>query len=217
MISFRVVDGKLVLAGVDEGKDGCYAGVRSVAFHPDGKTVFVAADRAGTLVAADRDPATGRTSVRQVVKDEEGDVHGLAGAMGVAVSRDGRFVYVCSGRFRGDNAVSVFKYGTDGRLAFVQEVINGQGELTDFEGGNQLTISADGQSVYAAATRSGKVACFRRDPATGKLKLLETIADGGEGGPLGATAVEVSPDGKFVYVPAEDKRSISVFRRMPSR
>ncbi len=109
VISFRLVDGKLVLAGVDEGKDGCYAGVRSVAFHPDGKTLFVAADRAGTLVAAERDPATGRTSVRQVVKDEEGDVHGLAGAMGVAVSRDGRFVYVCSGRFRGDNAVSVFK------------------------------------------------------------------------------------------------------------
>jgi 6-phosphogluconolactonase (cycloisomerase 2 family) len=216
--SFRVVDGKLVPAGVDGGREGCYAGLRGAAFHPDGKTLFLAAQRAGTLVVADRDPATGRTSVRQVIKDEDGDlVHGLAGAMGVAVSRDGRFVYVCSGRFQGDDAVSVFRFDDDGRLTFIQEIINGRGELKDFEGGNHLAISPDGLNLYAAATRSGKIACFRRDPASGKLALLETIADGARGGPLGVDAVAVSPDGRYVYAPTEDKRSIAIFRRLSGR
>ncbi len=162
--SFRVVDGKLVPAGVDEGKDGCYAGVRGAAFHPDG-----------------------------------------------------RFVYVSSGRFQGDDAVSAFRLDDDRHLTFIQEVINGKGELKDFEGGNHLAISPDGLNLYAAATRSGRIACFRRDRDSGRLTLLETIDDGARGGPLGADAVAVSPDGRFVYAPTEDKRSISVFRRLTGR
>ncbi len=106
---------------------GCYAGARGLAFHPDGKSLFVASSRAGSLVVADRDPVAGWTKVRQVIKDEERDVHALAGAMGVVVSRDGRTVYVTSGRFDGDNAVSAFRLGTNGRLALIQEMVNGQG------------------------------------------------------------------------------------------
>jgi 6-phosphogluconolactonase (cycloisomerase 2 family) len=215
VVSFRVEDGKLVVVGTDEGKAGCYAGARGLAFHPDGKTLFVVGGRAGTLVAVDRDPIAGSTEVRQVIKDEEGDVHGLAGAMGVVVSRDGQSVYVNSGRFAGDDAVSVFRVGDDGRLKFVQEFINGQGKLNGFVGGNHLGITPDGLSVYAAATRSGTVACFRRDPGSGQLTLIETIPDGAAGDELGAVGVSISPDGRFVYVPAEDKKAISVFRRGP--
>jgi 6-phosphogluconolactonase (cycloisomerase 2 family) len=215
VVSFRVDDGKLVVVGTDDGKDGCYAGARGLAFHPDGKTLFIASGRAGTLVAADRDPLTGSTKIRQVIRDEEGDVHGLAGAMGVVVSRDGRSVYVNSGRFQGDNAVSAFRIGDDGRLKLMQEIVNGQGGLNGFEGGNHLGISPDGLNVYAAATRSGTVACFRRDPESGQLTLIETISDGAPGNDLGAVGVSISPDGRFVYVPAEDKKAISVFRRGP--
>ena len=215
VVSFRVEDGKLVVVGTDPGEAGCYASARGLAFHPDGKTLFVACGRAGTLVAADRDPVAGSTKVRQVIRDEEGDVHGLAGAMGVVVSPDGRSVYVNSGRFEGDNAVSAFRIGDDGRLKIIQEIKNGQGGLNGFEGGNHLGITPDGLNVYAAATRSGTVACFRRDPDSGQLTLNETIPDGAPGNELGAVDVSISPDGRFAYVPAEDKKAISVFRRGP--
>jgi 6-phosphogluconolactonase (cycloisomerase 2 family) len=135
--------------------------------------------------------------------------------MGVAVSRDGRSVYVNSGRFEGDNAVSAFRIGDDGRLKLIQEFINGQGRLNGFEGGNHLGITPDGLNVYAAANRSGTVACFRRDPGSGQLTLMETISDGAPGNELGAVGISISPDGQFVYVPAEDGRAISVFRRGP--
>jgi 6-phosphogluconolactonase (cycloisomerase 2 family) len=215
--SFRIQDDKLVAAGIDEGRDGCYAGARGLAFHPDGKTLLVACNRAGTLVVADHDPASGRTSVRQVIRDEEGDVHGLAGAFGVVFSPDGRFAYVCAGRFQGDNALSAFRLGSDGRLVFLQEILNGQGELKDFEGGNHLGISPDGSNVYAAATRSGTIACFGRDRTSGKLTYLETIPDGAPAGENAAVAVAISPDGRFAYVPTEDKKAISVFRRETGR
>ncbi len=215
VVSFRAEDGKRVNVGTDTGKTGCYAGTRGLAFHPDGKTLFVACNRAGTLVVADRDPVDGSTKVRQVIRDEEEDVHGLAGAMGVLVSRDGRYVYVNSGRFQGDNAVSAYRIGEDGRFKLIQEFSNGQGGLNGFEGGNHLGISPDGLNVYAAASRSGTVACFRRDPASGKLTLIKNISDGAPGDGLGAFGVFISPDGRFVYVPAEDKKAISVFRRGP--
>jgi 6-phosphogluconolactonase (cycloisomerase 2 family) len=215
--TFRIADGKLKLVACDEGKDGCYAGARGLAVHPSGKTLFVACRTAGTLVVADRDVDTGKTNVRQVVKDEDGDVHGLAGAMGVVVSHDGRFVYVCSGRFDGDDAVSVFQSGADGRLILVQEFVNAKEDLRGFEGGNHLALSPDGLSLYAAGTRSGTVACFARSPLSGRLAYLDTVPDGGDGGPLGATSAVVSPDNRFVYVPTEDKKSISVFQRDAGR
>lgn len=214
MTTFRIKEGKLEMVASDPGKDGCYAGARGMAMHPSGKTLFVACRTAGTLVVANRDVETGKTTVRQVIKDEEGDVHGLAGVMGVVVSQDGRFVYVSSGRFTGDDAVSAFQAGADGRLILVQEFVNEKEELRGFEGGNHLGLSHDGLFLYAAGTRSGTVACFGRSPLSGRLAYLDTIPDGGDGGPLGATSAVVSPDNRFVYVPTEDKKSISVFERV---
>ena len=126
---------------------------------------------------------------------------------------DGKHVYVSSGRFQGDNAVAAYRLDAKGHLELLQEFQNGEGEFAGFEGGNDLAISPDGLNVYAAGTRSGSVACFRRDPETGKLTILETIADGGEAAEFSATGVCVSRDGKFVYVPTEDKKAISVFKR----
>jgi 6-phosphogluconolactonase (cycloisomerase 2 family) len=217
VVAFSVGGVRLEFVGRDEGRDGCYLGARGLAIHPDGRTLFVACSETGTVVVTDRDEKTGMTSVRQVIKDGEGDAHGLAGAFGVALSADGRFVYVCSGRFGGDDGVSAFRLVSDGRLAFVQEFLNGDGDLRGFEGGNQLTVSPDGLNLYAVATRSGTVASFRRDPATGKLNYLQTLADGGAGEGNGAAGVAVSPDGRFVYVATEDKKSISVFERAQGR
>ena len=213
VLTFRVNDGKLEHVATDVGVEKCYAGARGIAVHPDGKTLFIVCRQAGTLVVADCDKETGKTSVRQIIQDEKGDVHGLGGAMGVVASPDGKHVYVSAGRFSGDNAISVFRLKDDGRLDFVEEFQNGEGEFLGFEGGNHLTVSPDGRNVYAAATRSGSVACFRRDTATGKLSFLETVPDGGPAAELGATGVTASPDGKFVYVPTEDKKGISVFKR----
>lgn len=197
------------------GRDGCFAGARGIAMHPDGKTVLVGSNSAGTLTVADRDPATGRLTVRQVIADQQDKVEGLAGAMSVCVSRDGKFVYTASGRFHGDNAVSAFQMGEDGKLSVIQEVANDKGELVDFLGGNDVVLSPDEKSLYASGTVSGSLACFNRDPKTGKLTYISTLrnATTGVGPELGACGIDFSPDGKFLYLALEDEGAISVFAR----
>ena len=72
----------------------------------------------------------------------------------------------------------------------------------------------DGKYVYAAATRSGMVAGFRRDQETGRLTVLDTesIALVGPGN-LGPAGLGISPEGDHLYVAAESAGKIIVFRR----
>jgi 6-phosphogluconolactonase (cycloisomerase 2 family) len=195
--------------------DGCFQGARGVTAHPDGKTLYISAARAGTLSVLDRDPASGKVAVRQVLYDGQDGVRGLAGTMGTVVSQDGKFVYAASGRFDGDNAVGVFQVGSDGKLSVVQEIVNDEGELENFTGGNELTLSPDGKWFYASGTTSCGLACFRRDAVTGKLEFVTTIRNEttGVGADLGANGIAVSPDGRFLYLALEDSAAIAVFER----
>lgn len=197
---------------IEAGQDSDFADIRGVVMMPDGKTMAVVSSNAGTLVVLNRDPTTGKTTNRQVVRDESGGVHGLAGAMGITTSADGKHVYVSSGRFGGDDAVSVYRFSKEGDLTLVQELVNDRGELKNFRGGNEITVSPDGKNVYAVASLSSSLSCFARDQESGELSFLETVLD--DNARLKAVAgLCVSPDGKFVYAAAEQGRAISIFRR----
>ena len=59
--------------------------MRGIAVHSDAKTIVLAASTAGTLVVLERDIMTGKTTVRQVIKNGDGEVRGLDGVMGVTL------------------------------------------------------------------------------------------------------------------------------------
>ncbi len=199
------------------GRNGCFNGARGIALHPNGSTIYVTSSGAGTLVVLSRQRDTGKVKVRQIIKDDETEAHGLAGVSSVACSPDGKFVYTSAGRFHGDNAVSVFKCGLDGTLSLVQELFNETEALRSFEGGNEILVSPDGQNVYAAATRSSSIACFQRDPQTGKLTHFDNMKDAttGDGSGLGPAGLGISPDGGFLYAAIESRNAIAIFRRVP--
>lgn len=212
--AFKIEDDKLVF--VEAGQDSAFANIRGVAIRPDGETMVVTASSAGTLVVLSRNKKSGMTINRQVIVDELDDAHGLAGAMGVAISPDGRFAYVSSGRFEGDDAVSAFRFDDEDRLQLMQEFINQTGDLAGFDGGNEIVVSPDGLNVYAIASVSSSLACFDRDPERGELTFIKTIPNEDKRLSAGA-GLCVSPDGKFVYVAAEQSNTISVFRRHRSK
>ena len=218
VIVFQVEGGKkLNYVQTFEGVDGCFNGARGIVPHPDNKTLYVCSYRANTLSVLDRDPMTGKLGIRQILRDEEGDIHGLAGVIDACISRDGKHLYTAAGRWEGgDNAIGVYLVGMDGKLILLQEFINDKGDLVDFVGGGKgLAISPDGKFLYVSAVRSGSLACFQRDPATGKLTFLATLHNEttGTGLALGAHGVDVSPDGKFLYLALEYGRAVSVFER----
>lgn len=216
LIVLRITDrGELEHVQSDRGLDDCLQGARGVLALADGKTVVVTSGRAGTLSVFDRDSATGKVKLRQVLRDGQDKVEALSGVLCVCASPDSKFVYVSAGRFQGDQGVGVYRALKDGKLALVQEIVNDAGQLTDFQGGNGIVVSPDGLNVYACGTTSGSLACFARDPATGKLTVLGTIrnATTGSTATLGAADVDCSPDGRFVYVALEDEGKISIFER----
>lgn len=208
-------EGKLSWLQVSQGRDGCFGGARSLALLPDGKTLLVGGSKANTLCLLDRDADSGRVEVRQVIKDGEGQATALAGIHGIAATGDGRFVYTSSGRFAGDQAVSAFRLGDDGNLTPIHEFVSDKSDLVDFRGGNSVTLSPDGLSVYACGTVSRSLACFQRNPTTGELKFAATLRNGstGPGGDTGPANVAISADSRFLYLTLEGDGAISVFER----
>jgi 6-phosphogluconolactonase (cycloisomerase 2 family) len=215
VIAFDLDRQQLKLVEVEAGKDKCLAGARGMAVSPDGKSIYVTSHRAGTLTVLDRDPDSGRLELRQVLTDEQDEIRGLAGAFSVIPSGDGKFVYVTSGRFAGDKAVSAFRVGEDRKLSLLQEMINTKGDLGEFSGGNQMTISPDGRHLYVSSTVSCSLICFDRDADSGKLTFVGSMRSEatGAGAANGATGIECSRDGKYLYLAVEDAGGISAFER----
>ena len=209
IVVFEVDKDRLKWIETNTGEESCFAGVRGIAVSPDGKTLVAACSDAGSVVVMGWDANAKKTSIRQVILDEESKATALAGAMRAVFSADGTTLYVSSGRFKGDNAISVFRMDEKGLATFVQQ----KDDLKDFVGGNQFCLSPDERNLYAAATRSGSLACFERDLKTGELSYIETLSNNDSGFLNGAASVCVSPDGKHVYVTAELNQSIAIFER----
>jgi len=194
-----------------ETAQGQLKGVRCIAISPNGSSIYTTAHLSGTLGVLHRDAKTGKVELVQVLKNGENDVTTLDGAFRAACSPDGKHVYVSSGRFQGDQAVTVFETSGEGKLRRVEEYVNGVGEFRGFQGGNDITVSPDGTRVYAVASMSDRLFRFQRDPDSGKLTLLGSQQVGVNETP-GSAGVCFSPDGKFVYVADEDANSIVVFK-----
>jgi 6-phosphogluconolactonase (cycloisomerase 2 family) len=186
---------------------------RALAMLPDGNSIVTVNSSSHTLTVFDRAPASGRLSLRQALSDMDAGVSQVEGQFGVTATMDGKFLYVCSGRFSGDNAVSVFHLNNEQKLVPIQAFMNGEDGLT-FVGGNEVIVAPDGLNAYATATISGTLACFARDPQTGRLRLIQSIVDDKQTVHLeGPAGLECSPDGRFVYVPLEWQKGIAIYRR----
>jgi DNA-binding beta-propeller fold protein YncE len=156
----------------------------------------------------------------------------IVGSDAIAVSPDGRNVYVASSS---SNAIAVFK--RDPRTGKLTQAagpagciaaggVAGCASAQGLAGPNSVAVSADGKNVYATAFRSGSVDTFTRDPSTGAL----TQAPGGTGclaaapvpgcaaarGLDGADVVAVSADGGSLYVGSFTGGAVAVFARSSS-
>ena len=208
---FRIEKEKLVFVN-EETVGGQLENVRGMALSPDGAILYATGADSNTVAVFRRDKENGKLEKLQVLTDGEDGNDELEGAFRVACSPDGKHVYISSGRFSGDQAISVFATQSDGKLKLIEEHVNGVGGFTGFKGGNTIVVSPDGSLVYAVGTMSDTLVRFRRDEATGKLTFLGSQMVGDFVTP-GACGLTFSPDGKFVYVADEMSSSIVVFKQ----
>jgi DNA-binding beta-propeller fold protein YncE len=207
----------------------------SVTASPDGRQVYgVNPETSALLMLNAQDP-----SVTDSWIDGLDGVDGLAEASHVAVSRDGQRVYVAA---PGEAAVGVFdRDAMTGALAFLSVIPI---DPTGFGTPGALAVSLDSGTLYvacrggiagfdtASATLAHAVTAVGLDPCAiaaspagvalcvaGDRELRRYGADLGPspqviGGLRGASAVRVSPDGKYVYVALADEDAVVVFEEL---
>ena len=134
---------------------------RHIAFHPDHKHLYVAAEYTSKIFVFDYDNITGSLAMRQVISAERSTYCGLyCKSSEISVHPNGRFLYVSN---RGDNTIGVFQIDEKGLLTPV-EWTETQGEIPRF-----FSMDEDGKSLYVGNQKSGNVAVFKVDSKTGKL------------------------------------------------
>jgi 6-phosphogluconolactonase (cycloisomerase 2 family) len=146
------------------GVDGLDA-VISVMVSPDGKHVYATSAADDAVVVFIRDVITGRLTFLEMHKDGVGGVDGLDRAERAAISPDGAYVYVAG---QWDNALVAFSRNvTTGELTFVKVYWDGVDGVDGLDGASSVTVSPDGEHVYATSIFDEAVATFSRDKATG--------------------------------------------------
>lgn len=194
------------------GLDGI-AGACSVAVIPDGRHVYVAGHWDHAVAVFSRDRTAGRLAFVEAQRDGVGGVDGLHVVNWVGASPDGRHVYAAGYR---DHAVAAFsRDAATGRLAYVGVQRDGVGGVDGLHGAFYVTVSPDGEHVYAAGYLESALVAFRRDRVTGRLTFVEARRDsiGGVSGLRGPSSISLSPDGRHVYVAGAGDNAVAVFSR----
>lgn len=238
-VTVAAASGLQQLAGANacvsqDGVDGCkrgigLAGAGRLAVSNDGRNVYVASYNSSAVAALSRDRRTG--ALTQLAgaagctsKAGSGGCAsgiGLDTAFDVAISRDGKNVYVAS---PGSSAVAVFardgKTGVLTQLPGTNACVNadasdGCAAGIGLEGASSVSISRDGRSVYVTADVHRALLTFARDQTTGALTQLagamgcmspdQIEGCGAARGPSSNNMrAAVSPDGKHVYLASTD-------------
>ncbi|MBP7335501.1 beta-propeller fold lactonase family protein [Niveispirillum sp.] len=207
------------VAKVKDGVDNVtgLADTSAVTVSPDGHSVYAVGRQGNAIAIFNRDADTGTLTYVGTLQDGVNGVDGLAGASGVTVSPDGKFVYVAS---RNDNAVAIFnRDSATGALTYVGAVTHGVNGVEGLDHATGISLSPDGMSVYVTGrSEDNTITVFSRDADSGALTYVEVIRNrvNGVEGLFGISPVTVTPDGTKAYVAAASSDAVLVFTRDPA-
>ncbi|WP_233521894.1 lactonase family protein [Streptomyces triticagri] len=135
------------------------SGPRHLAFHPDGRHVYVLNELAATLTVCDWDPDSGTLTPRDELPVLAAGSTGDAYPSGIAVAPQGGFLWTA---VRGKDVISVLALGEAGAAPRLVATVDCGGRWP-----RDLAVHPSGRFLYAANEHSGDVTWFTLDPATG--------------------------------------------------
>jgi len=181
--------------------------VNALTTSSDGKFLYAASLGDNSIEVFARNVSDGKLSLVQVLSNNIDGITGLAGASGLGLSPDNKFLYVTAYT---DKAVNVFQRDTaTGKLSFVET------QRTSANLAGAFAVVAASNSVYVASTDDNSISVFSRDPNTGKLTFVETQKDnvGAVKGLTGTSGLALSSDEKFLVAAGTKASSLVTFTR----
>jgi 6-phosphogluconolactonase len=144
------------------------SGPRHLAYHPNGRFIYVINELNGTIDVLNWDSRAGRLSATQAVSTLPQDFSGPAWCADIHVHPNGRFVY---GSNRGNHSVVIYRVDErSGELSLVGF------ESTHGKTPRNFVIDALGKWLLAANQDSGDIAVFRIQPESGLLQYDSSMA-----------------------------------------
>jgi len=163
ILTYRLNDGKLVLAQVHSTKPG--SGPRHITFHPNKKFAYVMTELSSEVLVLHYDQNDGSFTNQQAISTIPEDFKETNDGSAIHISSDGQYVYAGN---RGHNSIAVFKVDQDtGQLTFI--------EWTSTEGNWPRDFVLDPSEEFLVATnqKSNTMTLFNRDQISGKLELVQ--------------------------------------------
>jgi 6-phosphogluconolactonase (cycloisomerase 2 family) len=217
-----------------------FSGPTSLVLSPDGSSLYAAALNANAIAIFAVDKTSGELAQLPapagcIAENGNGiqctDVTALQGPRGMAVSRDGKQVYVASSD--GDTLAVFARDRTTGGLSQLPAPAgcfaeNGDGvtctDAVGLNGARAVAISKTGRQVYVASQLANTIAIFARNARTGTLSQFPApggcVRHNGDGiectaavAMMGPTAIALSKDGKHAYVTAVSSDAVVIFAR----
>jgi 6-phosphogluconolactonase (cycloisomerase 2 family) len=198
-----------------------------LAVSADGRNVYATGYASNSFVTFARDADTGKLTHVDTVREGAGydcvlnqgcagQVSGLVGAYGIALSPDGKFIYVSS--ISGDSIVVFRRDSNTGAASsttllgsgayFVERITR-----ADLNGAYGIAISPDGAHLYATGYLADTLLTFQRDPGTGQLTHRQSLSTTTDLGLNGVFRVTLSPDGLLLYTASYISNETCAFKR----
>jgi 6-phosphogluconolactonase (cycloisomerase 2 family) len=192
----------------------------------DSTLLHFKANRAGALRLAHCVDDAGLAPVDDVCGDGTEGADGLGGPSGLALSRNGRWLYVSS---QLDSALVQFRLNRRGKPVWRDCIEDDDKTLFDdcernlegLDDAGDVVVGRDGRSVYVASSSDSAISRFRANAESGELAYKGCVENRTPDGPDNcARSVEgirevyslgLSPDGRFLYSGSLNFASMGVF------
>ena len=138
------------------------SGPRHLAFHPNGRRLFVINELANAVSVWSWDAETGAVARVQTIATLPDWYQGISTTAQILVSADGKFVY---GSNRGHDSIAIFACdAATGTLTYVGE------QWTFGEAPRNFNLDPSGNFLHVANMNTDNIVVFKIDRATGKLE-----------------------------------------------
>lgn len=194
-----------------------FEGISAIRMSLDGQYLYVLSTSSAELNVYE----INGSALNQIQSWKDGDegeliqVQSLATGTNLRLAQDGQSLYVVSEQ---DNSLLVFTRDNEtGLIEPLQQLVNGDIDLTGMMSPVDVLPSRDGTRVYVAASGSDAITVFNRDSASGALAYLGRVKDG-FGSILpdsnvirGVQTLIEGQNGQFIYALGSDSNAIATF------